>query len=398
MKLFSTYIKEMKIASRGFYFYIEIFVAIIALIILLVAVNENPEGKLKEYIHYNMPNEVFTSILEEDIVEGRVRMEEDTELTLRPADFEVLNRETGAVESYDYDKEETVTALTFSKLDEDTGKVLGEVYVLENEEDMVRLSNTTGDIGATISMNEQGEFSYDYYIQGYETQRYSESLYIIHTFVTDDIDTMLAQQNTREIGVGSIEKLNNRELFVPIFIAFSGALMGFFIIMSYIFLDKNEGVIKAFAVTPSSVWKYLLSKTFVLLTTVIISSSIVVIPIMGLKPNYPLLYLFLIVSSFAFSCLGLLVASFFDSISKAFGVLYAIMIAMMLPALSYYISSFDPLWIRFLPTYPLLEGFKGIMSGNPDVAYVLGYSVVFVVGGVILLALSNIRFKKSLTV
>ncbi|NLB20178.1 MAG: ABC transporter permease, partial [Clostridium sp.] len=283
-------------------------------------------------------------------------------------------------------------------LEKETGKVLGKAFVLENKEDMVRLANTTGNIGAAISMNDQGELAYDYYTQGYETKQYTESLYIVHAFVSEDVDSMLEQQITRQIGIENAEKLNNRESFVPIFIAFSGALMGFFIIMSYVFLDKNEGVIKAFAVTPSAVWKYLLSKIFVILTTVIISSSIVVIPIMGLKPNYPLFYLFLMVSSFAFSSLGLLVASFFDSISKAFGVLYLIMIAMMLPGFSYYIGSFDPVWLRFFPTYPLLEGFKGIMTGSSDVGYVLGYSLVFVAGGIILLALSNIRFKKLLTV
>lgn len=398
MKLFSTYIKEMKIASRGFYFYIEIFVAVVALIILLVAVNENPDGKAKEYLHYDMPQEAITMMMEKNVQEGQIRMEEETVLTLKPASFEVTNKETGVMESYDYDTEETVTAVTFSTLEKETGKVLGKAFVLENKEDMVRLANTTGNIGAAISMNDQGELAYDYYTQGYETKRYTESLYIVHTFVSEDVDSMLEEQNTRQIGIENAEKLNNRESFVPIFIAFSGALMGFFIIMSYVFLDKNEGVIKAFAVTPSAVWKYLLSKTFVILTTVIISSSIVVIPIMGLKPNYPLFYLFLMVSSFAFSSLGLLVASFFDSISKAFGVLYLIMIAMMLPGFSYYIGSFDPVWLRFFPTYPLLEGFKGIMTGSPDVGYVLGYSMVFVAGGVILLALSNIRFKKSLTV
>jgi hypothetical protein len=129
-----------------------------------------------------------------------------------------------------------------------------------------------------------------------------------------------------------------------------------------------------------------------------ISSSIVVIPIMKLKPNYLLFYLFLAISSFAFSCLGLLVASFFDTISKAFGVLYLIMVGLMLPVFSYYISSFDPLWIRFLPTYPLLEGFKGIMNGQSDVAYILTYSLAFLIGGIILLALANNKFKKSLTV
>lgn len=119
---------------------------------------------------------------------------------------------------------------------------------------------------------------------------------------------------------------------------------------------------------------------------------------MKLKANYLLFYVFLIASFFAFSCLGLLIASFFDTISKAFGVLYLIMLGLMLPAFSYYIASFDPLWIRFLPTYPLLQGFKGIMQGNADVGYVLTYTGVFIVAGVILLAISNVRFKKPLTV
>ena len=91
---------------------------------------------------------------------------------------------------------------------------------------------------------------------------------------------------------------------------------------------------------------------------------------MKLKPNYLLVFIFLIASTYLFSSLGLLVGSFFDTMSKAFGVLYIMMIAMMLPAFSYYISSFDPVWIRFLPTYSILEGFKGIMKGQPDMSYI----------------------------
>jgi hypothetical protein len=389
-------VKEMKIASRGFYFYIEIFVALIALIILMFAVKENPDSKVEEYIFYDMSNEVVEYTLDKEVKKGNIRIVDDTELTIKPGSFKVLNKETGLEESFDYTDEKTVTAKTFVKLNKETGIIKGTAYILDNKEDMIRLSNSTSNIGATIIMDEASNFFYEYYLQGYETERYSDVLYVLHTFSGDDVQSMLDKQITREIG-GS-ERLNNREAVVPVFIAFSGSLMGFFIIMSYVFLDKSQGVIKSFAVTPSSVWNYLLSKTFVILTTVMISSSIVVIPIMKLKPSYLLFYLFLAVSSFAFSCLGLLVASFFDSISKAFGVLYLIMVGLMLPVFSYYISSFDPLWIRFLPTYPLLEGFKGIMNGQAEVGYILTYSLAFLIGGIILLALANNKFKKSLTV
>ena len=346
MKLLSTYVKEMKIASRGFYFYIEIFVAVVALIILLVAVSENPDGKAEEYLFNDIPNEVLEYLYEKDIADGKIRFLEDTELTIKPGEFTVLNKDTGKEETYFFVDEKKVMAKTYQKLNSKTGKVKGVAYTLDNEEDMIRLSYNSGDIGAKTTMDSSGNFSYEYYLQGYETQRFEEVLYILHTFAAEEIEAIQDQQSTREIGAS--ERLNNREAVVPVFIAFSGALMGFFIIMSYVFLDKSQGVIKAFAVTPSSIWSYLFSKTLVVLTTVIISSSIVVIPIMGLKPNYLLFYVFLIASSFVFSCLGLLIASFFDTISKAFGVLYLIMIGLMLPAFSYYISSFDPLWIRFL--------------------------------------------------
>jgi ABC-2 type transport system permease protein len=176
-----------------------------------------------------------------------------------------------------------------------------------------------------------------------------------------------------------------------------GSLMGFFIVMAYIFYDKDEGVIRAFAVTPSSIWKYLITKIFVILTTVVISSSIITIPVMGGQPNYFLFYPFLLVTTFAIAALGLLVASFFDNISKSFGVMYVIMLVLMVPAFSYYIPSFDPLWIRVFPTYPILQGFKEILL-NGDAGYVLTYSLAFLTGGLVLFVLADNRFKKTLTV
>ena len=67
MKLFSTYIKEMKIAFRGYYVYIEIFMAILVLTILLVTVKENPDGKSKEYLYNNIPDQFAELHYEEEL-------------------------------------------------------------------------------------------------------------------------------------------------------------------------------------------------------------------------------------------------------------------------------------------------------------------------------------------
>lgn len=395
MKLLSSYIKEMKIAARGFYFYIEIFFAVILLAILIFAVNEKTVSKNKEFIYYDMPQKVVDAMIDKDIEEGRTKLVENTEFDMKAVEFEVTNEDTGITTEYSFEKE-TIELVTYENYDAKTGELNETIYIAENEDDMIRLSYTEKEIGASITMDDTGEFSYRYFIQGFETDRLKDLYLVIHNETSEVLGEAADNQAVRKLD--SIETLNNKQNLVPVFVVFMGSMMGFFIVMAYIFLDKAEGVIRAFAVTPSSVWKYLLSKTMVIMTTVLVSSSIITIPIMKLQPNYLLFYLLLIITTFAFASLGLFVSSFFDSISKAFGILYVTMLAMMIPAFSYYVPSFDPLWLRFFPTYPMLQGFKEIIMVKTDVGYVLSYSAVFLAGGLILFLLANHRFKKTLTV
>ncbi|MFC1931457.1 ABC transporter permease [Chloroflexota bacterium] len=395
MKLLSNYIKEMKIAARGFYFYIEIAMAVIIVGILLFVVSETSTSSSKQFIYNDMPQKIVEYQQDKSIKDGDARLADATEFKLKPAKFEITNRETGETTAYAFDDEKIINLETMEMLDSATGEREETVYYVETEEDMMRLAYGESEIGATAAMNARGKVSYKYYLQGYETDRLESLLYISHSKSPSVINAKKDRQVVRTLGV--METLNNRENWVPIFIVYLGSLMGYFIVMAYIFYDKAEGVIRAFAVTPSAMWKYLISKIFVILTTVVVSSSIIAIPVMGGQPNYLLFYVFLLITTFAMASLGLLVASFFDTISKAFGVMYVIMISLMIPVFSYYIPSFDPLWLRFFPTYPMLQGFKDILL-NSDAGYVLTYSLVFLAGGLALFLLADIRFKKTLTV
>ena len=395
MKLLSSYLKEMKIAARGFYFYIEIGMAVIILAVLLFAVSETSTSNSKQFVYNDMPKKIAEYQQDQSIKDGDARLADPTEFKLKSAKIEITNRETGETTVYAFDDEKIIELETLEMLDSSTGELEETVYYVETEEDMIRLAYGESEIGATAAMNPRGKVSYTYYLQGYETDRLESLLYISHSKSPGVINAKKDRQVVRTLGV--METLNNRENLVPLFVVFLGSLMGYFIVMSYIFYDKAEGVIRAFAVTPSAMWKYLITKIFVILTTVVVSSSLITIPVMGGQPNYLLFYIFLIITTFAMASLGLLVTSFFDTIGKAFGVMYAIMVALMIPAFSYYIPSFDPVWLRFLPTYPMLQGFKDILL-NGDAGYVLTYSLVFLAGGLALFALADIRFKKTLTV
>ncbi len=166
------------------------------------------------------------------------------------------------------------------------------------------------------------------------------------------------------------EPLNDREHTLPSLLTFNGSLMGMFILAAYIFLDKEQGVIKAYAVTTSPVWQYLMSKALVCTVTAIATTAIITIPIMGGRPDYPLMLLFLITTGFFASSVGLLIAGFFKSMTKSFSAIFVIMIVMMIPAIAYFIPSWEPFWIKLFPTYYIIQGFSELIVKGGDIVFV----------------------------
>ena len=393
MKLWSSYIKEMKIAARGFYFYIEIVIAIILLAVILLAVDKDPKSKVEEYIFYDMPAATFEAIQQQDIENGLVLID-DKEFELDPVEFSLTNKETGETKEYSYSDEKTVTLAGAQVIDSSTGKLDKTVYYPQSREDMLRLTYQEKASGGMVYISDNGELLYELPVQGYETERYTNLLYIIHNQSIYELADKMEAQEIRALG--TYDTLDNQENMIPVFVVFMGTLMGLFIVMAYIFLDKGEGVVRAFAVSPGRISTYLISKLMMLLTTVIVSSSIIAIPVMGAQPDYFFFYLYLIITTFAFTCLGLFIATFFNDMNKSYGVLMVLTIALMLPAFSYFIPSFSPGWLKIFPTYYILFGFKDILLGNSDISFILITSALFIVGGIIFLFLANARFKKTL--
>ncbi|WBW95637.1 ABC transporter permease [Oceanirhabdus sp. W0125-5] len=369
MKLWHSFIKELKLSSRGFYFYVELFMAIILLVVLLFVIPKEFVSKSSEYLYFDLPeamvNQYKEEILKEDL-DGKAELVE--------------------IKS----KKDTIKAEFYESSDT-------KLYVVKNKAQLIQLAETERPlVGAVISLNDEGKVHYEYYLQGYESERLKNLYRIIHNTDLNLIKDEIDKQEVRSLSTG-YGQLNDRENVIPSFLTFNGSLMGLFIIAAYIFLDKKEGIIKAYAVTSSSVWQYLMSKVGVIITTTILSSLIIVIPVMGLKVNYLALLILLITSAFFASSLGLLVASFYKNMMQSFGAIYVLMIAMLLPNIAYFVPSWEPLWIKFIPTYPLIQGFKECIVENGDISYTLMASFGFLVVGLLLFILSNIRYKKTLT-
>jgi len=369
MKLWSSFKKELILASRGFYFYVELGFAIVILLILLFAIPENFNTVSIRYLFIDLPGQ-GEDILKEEL------LSEDLD-----GKSEIVELEAGG---------EIYEAELFEKEHE-------KYYIVDSEEAVRELADSKRNLGAVIELDENNELYYRYYLQGYESTRLKNL-----TSIALNLDSEVLEQrfNDQEVVLleSGYEALSDRENTIPILLTFSGALLGMFVMTAYIFLDKKEGVIEAYAVTPSSVWRYLLSKIMVLLLTSVVSGLIIVMPVLGFTINYGLLILLLITIGFFASSTGLLIASFFDNMAKAFGIIYLLFFILMVPGIAYFVPGWDPFWIKFIPSYPMLQGFKEIILPEGDIIYPLVASAGFVAAGLVVFLLTNIRFKRTLSV
>jgi hypothetical protein len=369
MKLWSSFLKELKLASRGFYFYVEITMALILLVVLLLVIPENFNQIEEEYMYLDLPQAVEESFL-------AIIMEDDLDGVIEDVTLEI-----------DKDMVPARLMLTDEK----------RYYVLENKKDLIRLVDDEGEVGGEVYLGTQGELRYTYYLQGYESERLRNILLVFHNEDINTTQVVFDAQDVRAMNTG-LQVLSDRENALPVFLTFNGSLMGLFIVAAYVFLDKKEGVVKAFAVTPSPVWQYLLSKIMVISVTSIVTSLVLVIPVMGLEAQYGGLLIFLLTTGFFTSSLGLLVTSYYENITQSFGALYVLMMGLMVPGFAYYIPSWEPAWIRWIPTYYFMEGFKETILPAGDLSYVLLVSVGFLMAGIVIFLLADWRYKNTLSV
>lgn len=370
MKLWYSFSKELILSSKSWYFFIELGMAIIILLILIFVVPDDFASKGKEYIYLDLP-QVVSERYKKNLREETIN--ETFELVDLEADGKVFSAEL-------YETTES------------------KIYLLDSMMALDAFSNSERVPVIHVKVNDDQQIIHTYYLQGYETQKLKNLLMVYHNrlashdVVEDYSDNIEVRKLYQEM-----EPLSDKENLIPVFLTFNGSLMSLFIIAAYIFLDKNEGVIKAYAITASSVWHYLFSKIGVIILTSVVTTLMITLPIMGLQPNYPAMLLFIAASGFFAASLGLLITSYYNDIVEAFGVMYIVIVIMIMPNISYFTPSWDPDWVKMIPSYVMLQSFKEIISVNGNMTYVLVASLGFAIIGLDLFILANYRFKKTLT-
>lgn len=342
-KTWALFLQDVKLSLYGLYFYVEVITAVAFVAVMLLFVPEYLEHRRLTLVHIELQEHQRSAIVEELARLG-------TQVTL------VSTREELA-ESMNHDR--TATGL--------------------------------------LIYHDGDSLAYEIRLQGHESERTKRMISAtIEGSIIARLPGFVSRITTTVLNPAS-PRLSDRENLLPIYLTMNVALMGMFIIAAYIFLDKEEGVIKALAVSPLSVGQYLASKMLLLLCMGIVSSVIVVAV---LRPQVNYLMLIGLVTSFNLfgSALGLLIASYFNTMVQAMEVLYSSMVVLMLGTLSYLMPSFTPAWIRVLPTYAMLLAFREMLLPGGDTYVVLTSMVKFSIIGALLFMYSRYRYQRSLTV
>lgn len=397
MKIWNSYKKEMKIASRGFYFYMEIFVAVVLLAVLLFLVPEEPNTKAKEVIFMDMPRETYLALMDAEVDKGSHEKVNDTEIKVKPATIVYYDEATGERFEKDFQDKKTISLKTYLYHDSETGRVTKIKYFADDFDDMLRISYAKKYFGTRMYYRENGLDYYEVILSGSETPRFRNLISAAHGNIdAEELVERILEQNVRFLK--SPETLGIRESFIPLVVVMMNGLMGILVLIAYISVDKTNGLIKAYGVSPVKISHYLWSKMLVVLTTSLLSTIVITVPIMRAQPNYPL-FLLSVVSITLLSCtIGLMVASFFKDVTSSFGLVVGVMVLLALPALTYILPSFSPTWVKLLPSYYMLEAVKETLLTMTDTSFVLLVNLGMLILGAILFLLSEKRYQKILSI
>ena len=344
MKLLHTFLRDLKVSYRTFYVYIEIIMALIVVAVVLFVLPENFEGRSTLHLY---AGEIAGPVGELFAGEG-----DATEII--PA----------------ASRDEVVRAMAADRSAQ----------------------------GASLSQAEDGSLDIEIILQGYEgeaTRRLIEASLkgaILQQLpgYTSAIDLQTLDPNA--------QRLSDRISFLPMYLLLNCAFMGLFIVAAYVFMDKEEGTIRALTVTPVTVRDYLASKLLVMLFTGLLTGLLVTILVAGTRVHYHWLILILVAGNLFGTVLGLFIASFYQSILSSLGAMYAVIVLLALGGVSYYLPSFSPLILRILPSYPLLFAFREAFLQRPDTSRILLTAGSIGLVTALLFAVTVRRYRRTLTI
>ncbi|NLW12330.1 MAG: ABC transporter permease [Clostridiaceae bacterium] len=379
MKLISTFLKDLKLSLRSYYIYIEIIMALLIIAVLLFVVPDNMSSGYRLLVHLDIENAEISQVVEQFMSKNDSSMIDEQIF----ADLDISKL-----------AEEELEASESEEPGVQTIELVDSVELLRTgmEEDR----NT---VGMVVSFNEEtAKLAMEFVLQGYESEQMRNLLQAQFAAPMTALLPGYVDQTELTVLDEAAEKLPAKVNLLPVLLLLNSSFVGLFIIAAYIFMDKEEGTIRALTVTPLRIREYLLSKVGIMLLTGIVTGSMTVLAVAPRHVHYGHFLVLMISFNLFGSALGLLIGSFYDTLTKSMGSLYLVIIVLALASVSYFMPAFSPLVIRLLPSYPMLFAIRETLLKSPDIGYIYTWAGVFIAIGLVLFALAEWRYRKTITV
>ncbi len=183
---------------------------------------------------------------------------------------------------------------------------------------------------------------------------------------------------------------------IPVFLTYEVVALGFLLIAVMIFQEKTDGSIHAYRVSSSGAAIYILSKVVIFTLMAVLYGVVTTVSTVGFNIDYLNLLLLIILASIFMTLLGLLVSIFFNNLSEFLFAAFGVLIIMQLPTISYMNPTFAPGFIKWIPMYPVLFGFREALFSTGKENYLFPFLIVLIAGIGALFALCYFAVRKRL--
>lgn len=262
----------------------------------------------------------------------------------------------------------------------------GEYFVNSRKELTEGMLENKSAIGLIITSNSNGTFNTELLTQPYTTDamiRYVEiDLEDLLSIIAPPYDFYPREVHdsvrVTALQHGLRDELPFNQRLLPAILLLMVGILGLFIMISLIGQERVEATLRAFRISPASMWEFLLSKHLVLLTIGFSTFSIIYLPMMGFGGYLPSLLIILLTVILG-SCIGVILGGIFDTPMASMLWVVLIMLVVALPAISLFSPAFSPKWLKIIPSYHTLFGLDAAMF--PDNNSHIIWQSVAVLGG-----------------
>jgi len=158
----------------------------------------------------------------------------------------------------------------------------------------------------------------------------------------------------------------------PIFICFEALITGFILGGALMLAEKEDGTVNVLRISPTGTMRYLVSKSLLFSIIGTLYATLICVFTIGFDISWGIFLPLAFFGTLIFTLIGLAYTTLFKEMSGWFFSMALLLSINMLPVISFTSPAFSPLWMKFIPSYPILFAFeKALFGGTQDVMYTI---------------------------